>query len=66
MLLELCSLVSDLLLELLLLVMGTVTLHAGHFTFHLLNLEVLLVEKLLLPLFLDAELVDVSLQVSRG
>ena len=41
-------------------------MHTGDLTLHLLDLEVLLIEKLLLPLLLNAELVDVGLQVTRG
>ena len=63
-LLEVSSLVSDLFFELLLFVVGSVTLHTRHFALHLLDLEVLLVEELLLSLFLNTKLVDVSLQVS--
>ena len=66
MLFKLCSLVSDLFLQLLLLIVRAISLHTGDLTLHLLDLEILLIEKLLLPLFLNAELVNVGLQVTRG
>lgn len=64
MLLKVGSLVSNLLFELLLLVMGSITLHSRHFALHLLDLEVLLVEEFLLSLLLNTKLVNVGLQVS--
>jgi hypothetical protein len=63
-LLEVSSLVSNLLFELLLLVMGSVTLHSRHFALHLLDLEVLLIEELLLSLLLNTKLVNVGLKIS--
>ena len=56
----------DFLLKLSLFFFRTNTLHSVNFTLHLLNLEILSVNKLLLSLLLNLQLSDVSLEVARG
>ena len=56
----------NLFLKLGLLLLGADALHAVYLTLHLLDLEVLGVDQLLLALLLDLQLCDVCLEVPRG
>ena len=56
----------NLLRQLVLLLFRADTAHTVDLALHLLDLEVLRVDQLLLPLLLDLELADVGLQVARG
>ena len=56
----------DLFLKLCLLFFGAHTAHPIDLALHLLNLEILRIDKLLLPLLFDLQLGDISLQVARS